>query len=301
MGQSNSTPHPKRNPKRNPTPKPKPTPKPTTPTKVLPKPPVPVIYRPPASQIKPLDKPEEPRINAIDPHIFSSINTKIEFDTEGSLAVPLTHVSILKKARQSGSADKFMETYKLSSTNENIVGNFAYISSIFSKLMDPNSHIDTTQDLRGFDNFDNLQEYLQNMENSQLPVMELVANVLNEEMQLDTTALIKAKKRYEAAKASYEVVENRENQVSYYEGWFPITRPLKVATMYTLFGISILFAILSVLLFLNMGGVQLNVVIPTSEFSSTTSNYEDVKKYIFGGVAGGGIIAAVGIWRGWFR
>jgi hypothetical protein len=65
-----------------------------------------------------------------------------------------------------------------------------------------------------------------------------------------------------------------------------------------------LFMILSVLIFLKMGGVELNITLPSGnpnlDLSSSGSGYDDLKKYMLGGCIVGGIFAGIGLWRGWF-
>jgi hypothetical protein len=293
MGQGQSNPVPAQKPP----PLPMPIPQPIRPQASPPPPPPP-----------PPPQPPPPANNPLDPRIFADINTTIQFDTNGTVSVPHTHSTILILARRSGSLDKFLQSYKLSSIepNNNILNNFTYLTKLFQRITDPNARIDLTQDLSGVARFDELQEYLDVVENSQIPVMELVENVLKEETLLDPTEMKKAKERYEVAMASYEVVKNRQYHVSFYEGWLPITRPLNILSMYVMFGFSFLFMIFSVLIFLKMRGIELRlsstdsgqeVTIPSLE---SFQGYGDLKKYVIGGVMIGALVAGVGLWRGWF-
>jgi len=64
------------------------------------------------------------------------------------------------------------------------------------------------------------------------------------------------------SKDRYEQLDSPETHVSYYEGTFPIYRPIKQITLFVLFGMGIFFMLLSLLLFLRTQGIQLQLIVP---------------------------------------
>lgn len=68
--------------------------------------------------------------------------------------------------------------------------------------------------------------------------------------------------KLEEAKARYEAIKDPEQKVGYYEGWFPIFRPMKESSLFGVFGAGLFLLLLSIFIFLNMNGVSVSVQLP---------------------------------------
>ncbi len=93
----------------------------------------------------------------------------------------------------------------------------------------------------------------------QLPntISDLQSNMLTLDASLN-----KQEKAIEIAKERLNYVQDQNTNVSYYQGWFPIQRPLKQTTVPVLVFLTILFLMFSCGLLLKMGGMQVQVGIP---------------------------------------
>lgn len=65
-----------------------------------------------------------------------------------------------------------------------------------------------------------------------------------------------------------KIARNPELTRSYYDGWFPINRPLKHYTIPLLISLSIFFFVLSFLYFMNLFGIDLQMVVDVPIFRS---------------------------------
>ena len=65
-----------------------------------------------------------------------------------------------------------------------------------------------------------------------------------------------------------KIARNPELTRSYYDGWFPINRPLKHYTIPILIALSIFFFVLSFLYFMNLFGIDLQMVVDIPIFRS---------------------------------
>lgn len=93
------------------------------------------------------------------------------------------------------------------------------------------------------------------------------------------------------AKARYEMIMNPEQKVGYYEGWFPIFRPMKESALFGVFGAGLFLLILSILVFLNMNGVSISVELPTGDQGISLPDFSNSRPWLLGGVALGAIVA----------
>jgi len=156
--------------------------------------------------------------------------------------------------------------------------------------------VDQTLAVDSVTGYSNLDAYLNQMETSQIPIIRNVSNCMQEATSQDSEVLIKAKERYETSKERYELITNEDHRVSYYEGWFPISRPLTLTTLYVLFAVGLFFIIISVLLFLSMQGVELKFILPASASASAFSTTDLTKYARYGAIAVGGcIVGAAGV------
>jgi len=258
----------------------------TAPTPNAPAPaptPTPTPVSPTCPPEKPCPPPPPPEV---DPRIFTILDKNHIFDIK---SVPIVCKDILKAARSSGSVENFLNVYKLN-TPQSIQQLSDFVGALSSPTIDQTLVVDSVT------GYSNLDSYLNEMETSQVPIIRNVANCLHETTSKDPTTLVKAKENYDTSKERYELITNEDHRVSYFEGWFPITRPLTVTTLYILFAVGLFFIIVSILLFLSMQGVELKFILPVSA-STTTFAFTDLTKYArYGSVAVGGcIVGAAGV------
>ena len=109
------------------------------------------------------------------------------------------------------------------------------------------------------------------------------------------------KKKTETATLRLESIQSPEEKVSSYEGWFPLNRPLTDTSLFVLFSLSILFLLLSVSVFLRMGGVEFNFLVePTGGGAAFLAQFgfmlETYRLPILYGLATGTVIGSVGMY-----
>ena len=230
---------------------------------------------------------------------ISSVNTKAQFATviDTPNVVPMTCTSILSFARSAGSRAKFLETYKLQGTqNTNIKVNLELLRA-------PMESIDPKQDVSNAPGYGEIDAYLTKLQDTQIPVLQLVSSCLSEANTPDEQLLKEAETNYEDAKARYEGITTDVQKVSYYEGWFPIFRPMKESSLFIIFGLSIFTITLSILFLLRVSGVVIDITIPTimivNMYQTLGHSLNYYKEYLIGGAVVGCIFAAVAFMRGW--
>jgi hypothetical protein len=215
-----------------------------------------------------------------------SINTDIVFSITESNAVPMTCSAIKSAASSSTTADSFLSIYSLSGS-----------STLKTKLTNLKSGLafaDQGQELTGKTGFDtdttvlNIQNYIFYIKDYILPVIKLVDICLQESLEVDTSALTEAQEALNESKSRYESITNPERNVSYYEGWFPMVRPMSEPALFGLFGAAIFMLLVSILIFLRLSGVQIDIQIPESTFALPPN----ASYYMYGGAVVG-IIGAV--------
>ena len=215
--------------------------------------------------------------------------------TEGSWAnhgkvVPLTCEEILRDAKTKNTAN-FLATYKLPALQTNLQTFRDSLKGIGGTLTTSSS------------DYDDIEKYLQNVEGTQLPVLKLVSSCLSEADSPDTNEVKELEKKYEESKARYEGITSDRERVSYYEGWFPIFRPMKELSIFILFGISMLIMVIAILLILHVSGINIQITLPMA-FLSFWANYLGTmtviySPYLIGGAVVGIIFAFIAFMRGW--
>lgn len=221
-----------------------------------------------------------------------NLNTDIQFAVEvgATGGVPKTCTSILDAAKD-GKAS-FLETYKVNQLKDQF-------TSLQNQLADPS--LDLTKDVEQV----RLQEYLERVDTTLLPVLRLVKSCLVEDLQVDQKSLKEAQIRYETSKARFESIDEDHEQVGYYESWFPLERYVKENNLFLLFGISIFLIISSILSFMSLAGVELKFILPSLDTSYNSSGFSlfdtsDFYKYALGGIVVGVLYTIIGLWRKWF-
>jgi hypothetical protein len=121
---------------------------------------------------------------------------------------------------------------------------------------------DTAQTIRGNTGYPEINTFIQGLESTHLPVIRLVDNCLKETLQVDMTEYNAAKALKEESKSRLESIRTPEQHISYYEGWFPIIRPMTETSIFILFGAALGLLLLSITIFLSMTGVSVQIQIP---------------------------------------
>ena len=219
------------------------------------------------------------------------VNTNIQFPTDVVGSVPNTCQKILPFASTSGK-EVFLQTYKINELKSQF--------DTIRRLLSP-TDIPSNTELTKVGGYNDLNEYLRTVETTQLPILRLVAACLDEEGKEESGPLKQAQQEFETAKTRYELVDDEPDQVSYYESWFPIARPLKESSLFILFGISVFMLIVSILSFLKLGGIELELILPKIDwFEFTEIDWGEMQKYLIGGAVAGGVVVAIGVYLKFF-
>jgi hypothetical protein len=221
------------------------------------------------------------------------LDTEMYFSTDIQTGVAVSCGEIATLARTSGSVENFMNNYKLSAGQ--IYDN---LNKFYTDLSNP--LIDQTQAVSPVKNYDLIDKYLKIIDTNQLPVLRQVYTCLNESLSIDPEILQSAERAYETSKARYESISPDHERVSYYEGWFPIFRPVRESSLFILFGISVILLIISILFFLQLGGLQVHFILPDQTGASPMFDLHSVKVYIYSGIGCGILAAGIGKYYNWF-
>ena len=228
----------------------------------------------------------------------ASVNPNTHFTTVygDPNQVPMTCTDILSHARVAGSRANFLKTFNLQGTqNTNLKVNLELLKVPMENIAD--------QDVSSAPGYSDINTYLSSVQNTQIPVLQLVANCLSEANSPDTQELKVLEKEHDEAKARYDGITSDVERVSYYQGWFPMFRPMKEVSLFVLFGVSMFIMLVSILLLLHVSGIRVNISFPLqffidmySYFGHTPSYYSS---YLIGGLIVGFLCAAVAFTRGW--
>lgn len=133
--------------------------------------------------------------------------------------------------------------------------------------------------------------YIDTIQNSVIPSITFAASCLSESLQVDNKGLKEAQAQLDESKERYESIKNPETNVSYYEGWFPIVRPMSEGALFGLFGAAIFMLLLSIFIFLRLAGVVINIQIPEIILPEFLMNIftlpPNSQYYILGGIVAG--------------
>jgi hypothetical protein len=210
------------------------------------------------------------------------INTETPFPISGEGALPLTCRDIVNK-KKGQSTDAFLNDYKLTQINKELK-DFQGSTQLAT--------YDKTQNISQKPGYVALNNFLTSIENTYLPVYRLVGSCISENLGGDKKAYNKAKATSEESKARLESILTPEQHLSYYDGWFPIFRPMTEISLFFIFGSAIFMLLVSILLFLRMGGVQIQVYIP--ELTSFNNIFPPgTSYYMYGGLATGLILTYI--------
>ena len=188
------------------------------------------------------------------------INTNIFFNTDSTSGVPMTCGVIVDTAKRDGMIDTFLARYKIKDLTTNIQGfRDGLLGSGADQLqLTSNSPQKAT-----------VNNYMNTVQTSQLPILRLVDSCLFEATNPDYNSLQKTQDKVDVSKTRLDAILESNNKVSYYEGWFPLFRPMSEVSLFSLFAVSIFALLFSISVFLRLNGVELELIIPGgSEFST---------------------------------
>ena len=225
-----------------------------------------------------------------DTPITSLVGATVYTAPLNTLTVPLT-CSAAVTAAKNGSIDNLLDiVYHIHPGHENplyaIQANLRPLARNLAKFDDQGQ---TFSDTAGRDA---VQAHLTYIENSYLPIVRLGNTCLKEALEVDQTALKEAQGKLEESQSRLASITNPETNVSYYEGLFPMVRPMTETALLGIFGAAIFMLLLSVLVFLRLQGVEINIIIPEIIVPYFTLP-PNASYYMYGGLATG-IIGSIG-------
>ena len=201
--------------------------------------------------------------------------------------IPMTCSAVISAAKNASTSDALIDvTYHIHPAHENplyaVQANLRPLARALGKFDDQGQ---TFSDTVGRDA---VQAHLTYIEDSYLPIVRLGDTCLKESIQPDAAALKSATDKLEEAQSRLASITNPEEDVSYYEGWFPMVRPMTEPALLGIFGASIFMLLVSILVFLRLQGVEINVIVPEIIINSTLFTLPpNASYYIYGGLATG--------------
>jgi hypothetical protein len=210
----------------------------------------------------------------------ASLQTNPPFYTSGAGSVPIKCADILSRKKTTSTSD-FLSAYGLPTLKTSL--------TTFNTSVAMTAPLNQQKDITSSSGYDEVNTFLTTVENTSLPVLRLVHSCLEEDGQLDKTEYNSAKASKEESKLRLDSILTPERHLSYYDGWFPIIRPMHETSLFVLFGLALFMLIASILFFLRMGGVHIQINIPqlSVPYPDASSFSASSKPYIFGGLAAG--------------
>jgi hypothetical protein len=184
------------------------------------------------------------------------------FSTSGGGAVPTTCTAIVAKANTDTDINNFLSSYRLldkppSGVDVSITDKLL----TFQRQLAP-ATVDQLQDITQNGGYSNVNTFITGLQTTYLPVIRLADSCLREATQVDRTAYNAAKAKAEESNLRLKSILTPEQHLSYYDGWFPLIRPMSESALFGIFGAALFMLILSILVFLRMTGVQIQLQIP---------------------------------------
>jgi hypothetical protein len=218
------------------------------------------------------------------------VYTSSPFVVSGAGTVALTCTNIVSSAKNAATANSLLDIYHIDPSQTNPLNSIqANLQPLATKLAGIANQGQTFSETAGRDA---VQTHLTELENTYLPIIRLANTCLQESLQVDQTALKTAQDKLDEAQSRLASITNPEEKVSYYEGWFPMVRPMTEPALLGIFGAAIFMLLMSVLVFLRLQGVEINIIIPEIIIPYFTLP-QNASYYMYGGLATG-LIGAIG-------
>ena len=122
-----------------------------------------------------------------------------------------------------------------------------------------------------------LKDFLDTLE-LQKPYFTLAAECMSEQASFDMKTYDAAKQEANESKLRLDGIRTSDTQVSYYEGWFPLFRPMSETALFGLFSVSIAILLGAIVMYLRMQGIELQIQMPPSSLG-LFAVFESVRQY----------------------
>jgi len=209
--------------------------------------------------------------------VNATVYTAPPFDTN---IVPITCTNVVSSCKNASTANNLLDTYHIDTTNpsplNSIQKNLQPLATALAAYSNQGASIGDVP-------ASTINTYLTSLENTYLPVIRLANTCLRESLEINP-ALKEAQAMLDESQSRLASITNPEENVSYYEGWFPIVRPMTETALLGIFGAAIFMLLMSILVFLRLQGVQINIIIPEMTLFTLPPN---ASYYMYGGLATG--------------
>jgi len=210
--------------------------------------------------------------------------------------VPTTCPAIVSKANTDTTITTFLTSHGLQDRASRSVPDLSIKDKLisFKGQLEP-AKVDQLQDIRANAGYSNVNTFITGLQTTYLPVIRLADSCLREATQIDRTAYNVAKAKAEESNLRLKSILTPEQHLSYYDGWFPLIRPMSESALFGIFGAALFMLLLSILVFLRMTGVQIQLQIPEimnmpsllTLLPSWPTLPPYASYYIYGGIAAG--------------
>jgi hypothetical protein len=209
------------------------------------------------------------------------------FATGVTGAVPMTCSSVVTKANTDTTISSFLTSYGLQDKTGGADVSIKDKLTTFQAQLAP-ATVDQLQDITAKGGYSAVNTFITGLQTTYLPVIRLAETCLKEATQVDRSAYNAAKAKAEESNLRLKSILNPEQHLSYYDGWFPLIRPMSESALFGIFGAALFMLILSILVFLRMTGVQIQLQIPEiTYFPEWLTLPPYASYYIYGGIAAG--------------
>jgi hypothetical protein len=228
-----------------------------------------------------------------------SASLDVSVKTDNSI-LPATCSAVANAVRSAGSLNSFLTTYKLNT------GDAAQIPGNLTRFQEALAQASQTTAANLDANatpYQQINTYLDETLFTQMLYARFAAQCLEDVGKASHKELEDQKAATEESKQRLESITSPENHVSYYEGWFPLFRPMTETTLFILFGTALFLFMVSTYLFLRMGGMEFEVRGPTFMLPDWLGGEGGgfPTKLVGGAIVVGGVIGYAGYRLGWFE
>ena len=220
------------------------------------------------------------------PTTSATVTTTDPFSTSGGGAVPTTCPAIVSKGVMDVQTS-FLSSYGLLDKTGGADISIKDKLLTFQAQLAP-AAVDQLQDITSKPGYSAVNTFITGLQTTYLPVIRLAETCLKEATQVDRSAYNAAKAKAEESNLRLKSILTPEQHLSYYDGWFPLIRPMSESALFGVFGAALFMLLLSILVFLRMTGVQIQLQIPEiMNIPSWLTLPPYASYYIYGGIAAG--------------
>lgn len=226
-------------------------------------------------------------ISSTAPPSTATVTTTNPFVVSGAGAVPTTCSSAVSKANTDIAISSFLTSYGLQDKTTGADLSIKDKLLTFQRQLAP-ATVDQLQDITAKGGYSNVNTFITGLQTTYLPVIRLAETCLREATQVDRSAYNAAKAAAEESNLRLKSILTPEQHLSYYDGWFPLIRPMSESALFGVFGAALFMLLLSILVFLRMTGVEIQLQIPEiTYFPDWLTLPPYASYYIYGGIAAG--------------